>query len=94
MEYRPEPIDTSAVELPEEIQELVERLARNTHALWAQGRLAEGWRYGPQRDDVKMEHPDLVPYDELPEAEKQYDRTTAAGVLKTIMALGYRIVSD
>jgi hypothetical protein len=32
-----------------------------------------------------------VSYEELPESEKQYDRITVLGVLKTILALGYRI---
>jgi len=79
------------VSLNEEFRQVIELLARNAHENWARQRLADGWRYGPERHDGRKEHPDLVPYDELPEAEKEYDRTTAIETLKTIIALGYRV---
>jgi hypothetical protein len=91
MDYRPTPRDTSGVKLPREIAELTELLAKNTHENWSQQRIAEGWRLGPKRDDAKKEHPSLIPYEQLPESEKQYDRTTAMETIKTILALGYRI---
>ncbi len=91
MNYKPEPIDTSKVKLTEEYLKLTELLAKNTHDIWAQQRLAEGWKYGPQRDDNRKEHPGLVFYEELSESEKLYDRNTALGVIKTLLALGYRI---
>jgi len=89
--YEPKPIDTSKIVLAEEIRALTELLARNAHELWAKRRLVEGWRRGPRRDDIHKEHPDLVPYDELSEAEKEYDRQAAMESIKTIIALGYRI---
>ena len=94
MNYIPKPIDTSGIELPEDIKLLTEQLAENTHEHWAAGRLSEGWTLGPQRSDAKKRHPCLVPYRELPESEKQYDRNTAMETLKAILALGYRIESS
>lgn len=91
MKYEPHPIDTSNVALPDEIVELTELLARNTHENWARQRVEDDWRYGPRRDDLRREHPGLVSYDELPEDEKDYDRTTALETIKTILSLGYRI---
>ncbi len=91
MEYTPRPIDTSRVTLPEEVLELTELLAKNTHEIWARQRLSERWHYGAQRDDERREHPGLVSYEELSEVEKQYDRNTALETLKTILSLGYRI---
>ncbi len=91
MTYKPQPIDTSHIELPQDLIELTEELAKSTHDNWAVGRLAEGWTYGPARDDSKKEHPTLVPYEDLPESEKEYDRTTAMQTLKAVLALGYRI---
>ncbi|HLL74620.1 MAG TPA: RyR domain-containing protein, partial [Pyrinomonadaceae bacterium] len=91
MKYEPHPIDTSGVALPEEIVELTELLARNTHENWARRRVREDWRYGPRRDDARREHPGIVPYDELSEEEKEYDRTTALETIKAILSLGYRI---
>jgi RyR domain len=88
--YKPDPIDTSKVQLNDEILELTERLAENAHEVWAQRRMADGWRYGPRRDEAKKEHPSLVPYKDLPEAEKEYDRSAALETLKVLQALGYR----
>jgi hypothetical protein len=88
--YKPEPIDTSKVQLNDEILELTERLAENAHEVWAQRRIADGWRYGPRRDEAKKEHPSLVPYKDLPEEEKEYDRSAALETLKVLQTLGYR----
>jgi RyR domain len=91
MTYEPKPIDTSKVQLPEEILDLGERLAENAHDIYGRQRLAEGWRYGPARNDAIKENPTLVPYKDLPESEKEYDRQMAMETLKAIIALGYRI---
>ena len=92
--YTPAPIDTKGVQLPADILALAEALATNTHDVWAQGRIQQGWIYGPVRDDAAKTHPCLVPYDELPESEKEYDRATALETLRMIMKLGYRINKD
>jgi hypothetical protein len=91
MAYKPAPRDTSSVRLPPDLAALTELLARNTHENWARRRMAEGWSFGPERDDRKKTHPSLVPYEDLPESEKEYDRATAMETVKTILALGYRI---
>lgn len=91
MEYVPAPIDTSDVILPDSISELIEMLAENTHETWSKMRISQGWTYGEKRDDTALTTPCLVPYDELPESEKIYDRNTAAETLKLIVKLGYKI---
>lgn len=91
MTYRPDPIDTSGVALPDDLRQLTELLARNAHDLWARLRIEQGWRWGPERSDARKEHSSLVPYEQLPESEKQADRDTAIGTLKVILTLGYRI---
>lgn len=91
MPYDPKPLDTTGVRLDADILALTERLAENTHDVWARGRLREGWRYGPRRDDARKRHPGLVPYAELSESEKEYDRATALETIKAILALGYQI---
>ena len=91
MDYQPAPIDTSHIELNAELTDLLEQLAKNTHEVWAQQRLSDGWRYGPSRNDERKEHPGLVTYEELSETEKDYDRVVAQQVIKAIVALGYRI---
>ncbi len=88
--YIPHPTDTSHVSLSD-LHPLLEDLARNAHEIWAQKRLQDGWTYGPQRDDAKRTHPCLIPYENLPESEKEYDRAMVNETLKTMLALGYRI---
>jgi hypothetical protein len=91
MSYKPAPIYTSNVDLSPEVILLTEALAKNAHEVWAQERIAQGWHYGPSRNDARKEHPSLVPYDELPESEKVFDRNTAMGTLKALMAMGYHL---
>lgn len=90
--YIPKPVDTSNIILPEELLCLTEKIAENVHEVWAAGRLAQGWHYGEERDDVQKTTPCLVPYSELPESEKEYDRKTALETIKLIVAMGYKIV--
>jgi hypothetical protein len=89
--YKPNPIDTTKISLSSDIMALSEILAKNTHEVWASGRIAEGWTYGDVLDDIKKKHPCLVPYEELPESEKDYDRATSLESLKVILSLGYAI---
>ncbi len=89
--YQPLPIYTSATRLPDDLTQLLEALAANAHDVWAAQRLQEGWRYGPVRDDDALRHPCLVPYDQLPEAEKDYDRNLVIETLRAILVLGYEI---
>lgn len=89
--YTPKPTDTSGVELPGDLIELAEALARNVHDVWAAARIAEGWTYGPVRDDANRRTPCLVPYDELPESERDYDRRTSQETLRYIISRGFKI---
>ena len=91
MTYTPKPLDTSKVSLTGPVVDLTELLAENSHENWAAQRISEGWKYGPQRNDAKKEHPCLVPYSDLPDSEKEYDRISAMETLRAILALGYRI---
>ena len=90
-EYVPHPIDTSDVVLPSDLLKLSEEIAENVHEVWAVGRIKEGWKYGPVKDVEKKETPQLVPYAELPESEKAFDRNTAFETLKLITKLGFKI---
>jgi len=89
--YIPQPIDTSGVELPKELEQLVEEMSKNVHEVWSETRIQQGWMYGEQRNDELKTHPCLVPYEELPESEKEYDRNTSVGTLKLILKLGFKI---
>ena len=92
--YDPKPVDTSDVQLDGEILDLCELIAKNTHDVWAAGRIKDGWSYGEHRDDEKKLHPCLVPYEELSDGEKEYDRNTSLETLKLIIKLGYKITKN
>ena len=89
--YKPQPVNTSDVKLPDDLTPLIEEMAKNVHEVWAQNRINDGWTYGTVRDDVKEQHPGLVPYEELPEREKEYDRATSQETLKFILKSGFSI---
>lgn len=89
--YVPQPVDTSEVRLSETLQNLAETMAKNVHEVWAKNRMAQGWKYGTKRDDEHLMHPCLIPYEELSEEEKEYDRNTAMETLKLILKLGFKI---
>lgn len=89
--YSPAPLNLDDVTLPEELDELTEAIAENTHEVWSRGRMDEGWTYGAERDDDERKHPDLLPYSSLTEGEKDFDRDTAMNAIKLIVKLGYRI---
>lgn len=92
--YKPEPLNLEKIKLPESLDSLMEEIAKNVHENWAEMRSSEGWSYGEKKDSLKKTTPCLVPYEELPESEKEYDRKTAEQTLKTIIALGYKITKE
>lgn len=89
--YQPKPIDTSGIHLNGELADLTERLAENAHDNWSLMRIREGWTLGPKRDDASKKHPNLVPYEDLSENDKDLDRATAMETIKAMLALGYEI---
>ena len=93
MPYVPKSPDLTQVEIPKDLINLVEQLAEITHDNWVKQRLADGWRHGEHRNDLLKEHPCIVPYEDLPESEKEYDRKISLGVVQAMLALGYRVES-
>lgn len=94
VKYTPLPNDTSDIDIPEELNPLLEAMAKNVHEVWAQTRIAQGWKYGPERNDAEKRHPMLIPYEDLPEEEKLYDRNTSVETLKLILKLGFVIEKE
>jgi hypothetical protein len=90
-EYIPAPINLSDVELPNDLEQLTELIARNVHEVWAQKKLQQGWKYGEVTDVEQNTHSSLVPYEQLSEQERSYDRDTAMKTIRLILKLGYKI---
>lgn len=93
-EYIPNPVDTKSIQISDELKSLVGEMAKNVHEVWAQTRISQGWTYGEERNDAEKKHPCLVPYDELSEEEKEYDRNTSIETIKLILKLGFKISRD
>lgn len=92
--YIPNPVDTKNLDLPRDLEPLVEEMSKNVHEVWAATRISQGWTYGEERNDAEMKHPCLVPYEELSEEEKEYDRNTSIETIKLILKLGFNITRD
>lgn len=92
--YIPKPENLDGVQLSDELNGLVEAMAKNVHDVWAQSRMEQGWTYGLERNDQLKHHPCLVAYEDLPDVEKAYDRNTAVGTLKLIQKLGFKITKE
>lgn len=89
--YEPYPICLDDVTLDDDLTELQEAIAENAHEIWAKARTDQGWSYGIERNDQKKETPDMVPYCNLPDSEKLYDREMAMQTLKLVKKLGFEI---
>ena len=89
--YIPNPILGSDNPLPADLESLVEDMAKNVHEIWAKSRMEQGWTYGELRNDLLKKHPCLIPYEELTEEERAYDRNTAIGTLNLILNAGFKI---
>ncbi len=91
MDYQPKPERFEHIKMPEEVQNVLEAAARNIHEVWAENKLKEDWRYGEALDYEKKTHPSLIPYEQLPERQKLYDRETAMYTIKFLLNTGFQI---
>lgn len=91
--YNPQPINVDDIDLDANLEELTEAIAENAHDTWARARMDEGWTYGPVRNDALKQHPDLIPYSQLPDREKEYDRIMAMNTLRLVRRLGFDIIN-
>ena len=89
--YIPKPEDTKNVILSEEIKNLTEIIAKNTHENWAKNKIDDGWEYGEILNHEIKTHPCLVEYEKLSEEDKNYDRVTAMEAIKLLIKMGYKI---
>ena len=76
---------------PPDLAANVEELAALVHDAWVEHRLRAGWRYGEHRSENELISPALVPYDRLPEAERELDRISVRATLGGLTKLGYRL---
>ncbi|XP_054861875.1 ryanodine receptor 3-like isoform X4 [Amphiprion ocellaris] len=90
--FIPAPVETSQIVMPPHLEKVRDKLAENIHELWGMNKIELGWSYGKIRDDNKRQHPCLVDFSKLPETEKNYNLQMSTETLKTLLALGCRVV--
>ena len=87
-----EPLTDWAAALPEFSETEIEELARVEHSRWWKEREAAGWRLAAAKDEASKESPHLVPYDDLPEDIKEYDRAAVRGIPDFLGGIGFGFV--
>jgi hypothetical protein len=70
--------------------EEVERMAEMEHGRWNLERLLDGWKLG-SKDTAKKLSPFLVPWKELNEEMKDYDRKFVRGIPEILKAIGMEV---
>jgi hypothetical protein len=73
-------------------KETMERLAEAAHKVWMEGKIRDGWVYGPVTIKEKKIHSCLVPYNQLSETDKESDRDMVRGIPSILAAAGYKMV--
>lgn len=69
---------------------ILEYLSETEHERWMQNKLENGWTPGPRDNELKH-HPDLIPYAELSEPIKDYDRAAIRNIPQYLGMIGYEL---
>lgn len=89
--YKPAPLDLTHVKLNDPLEGLVEKLASNSHNVWAVERIKQGWTYGYSLDVKNKRNPRLVPFMLCDEAAKQSQRNSIRELIRTLLGYGFAI---
>ena len=73
-------------------QETIEQYAIEEHDDWMSGKIKDGWSYAPTRDDIQKKHNCLVPWSQLSDMYKEYDRDVAKNVIKLAAMVNMKVI--
>ena len=71
--------------------EAIELLSKIEHRRWMADKYLCGYVYGPERDDARMQHPDLKPWEALSESDRDKDRHNILQIPQLLAMLGQAI---
>jgi ppGpp synthetase/RelA/SpoT-type nucleotidyltranferase len=69
----------------------VERMAELEHGRWIVERLKSGWTYGPERDSQKRTSPYLIPWNDLPDEIRDFDRIAVGEIPECLKEAGLEV---
>ena len=72
----------------------VEILAKMEHGRWNAERLLNGWRYGEKKDIVKKENPNIIPWKDLPDTMREYDRNAVRRIPEILASVGFELYEE
>lgn len=73
---------------------ILERLAVEEHERWVIVKQSQGWKYGPVKDEDMKIHPNLVPWDDLVEFEKNLDRDPISEFVNVLERAGLQLINS
>ena len=71
---------------------MLEALAQLEHRRWMADKYIAGYRYGIKRDEMRMLHPDILPWEKLSEQDKDKDRRNIYQIAELVALAGQKIV--
>jgi hypothetical protein len=89
--YDIRPAAGDKTEKPWLTKEKLELLARMEHDRWMAHKIAQGWTYGPVKDDNRRLHPCLLSWEELAEEEKEKDRQAVRDIPELLSDASFEI---
>ncbi|MEX2162424.1 MAG: RyR domain-containing protein [Anaerolineales bacterium] len=72
----------------------LEMLSQAEHERWMRAKLADGWIHAAESSREKKENRGLLPWDQLPEDEKEKERDMVRGIPVILARAGYAIVKS
>lgn len=69
----------------------LERLSIMEHERWMNSKLKAGWKYAPETNKSMKQHSALIPWEDLPEAEKDKDRDLVRAIPRLLTEIGYTV---
>ncbi len=84
-------LSADKIQLPEFVPDDVERMAEMEHGRWNVERFDSGWRYGEKKDEARKLSPYLVPWQQVPDSIKVYDREAVRTWPKILAQAGFQV---
>lgn len=90
-EYEPRPYPVESIIVKGAPERAVDAICSELHDAWAHEKQAAGWVWSPFRSNRRFQHDCLIPWTFMTEKQKENERVSVLTMIRTIMAMGYKI---